>query len=336
MKWDEYKTIFNDTLEQYIDSKISEVGHLFYDDILQNIINYIQVFQQWGKRIRPYMVYALYKAFDWKWEDILQLSMTPELVHLFALVHDDIIDKWTIRHDNPTVHKYIESQYDNAHIWMWQAILIWDLIYTWAQQNVHKNTDNNEAKTFVSTLLQEVIIGEMIDVHMSVTPLVDDPEKILRKDKLKSWYYTFTRPMMLWAMLANVDHDTMKKVENLWSTIALAFQMRDDLMDVIETDSNKTPFSDLKEWNQTILFHETFKRISQEDKVFILSYRWKDFGSDIQEKIITIINNSWAIEETKNKINDYLQAANKQLDTLLNDDNIMKESIREVITFLKV
>lgn len=334
----QFKEQFNILLEQFFQEKLDTLTPSLYNETLQEWLSYVQTFQQWGKRIRPYMVYLLYTTFveDTEHVDILPLSMSTELIHLFALVHDDIIDQGSVRHNNPTYHKYYEKLYSNSHIWSSQALLVGDLLYTRARENLHTHTTNTEAKTFFARLLEEVIVGQMVDVHLSASPLVDDITPILEKDKQKSWYYTFTRPMMLGGILADVDAQTLDTIQTIGTGIALAFQLRDDLLDVTDPWRNKTCFSDLKEWNQTVILHKTYQAVSAEEKAFILQYRWKDFDTTIEQQIFWLIEQSWAIQETKTLINDYLDEATHNRKQLIDPSQETYHHLLEVIDYLRV
>ncbi len=56
-----------------------------------------------GKRLRP--IFAFYSAFEAPCEDsLVKAAAVVELIHLATLVHDDVLDKGTLRHKKPTLH----------------------------------------------------------------------------------------------------------------------------------------------------------------------------------------------------------------------------------------
>jgi len=335
MKWTTYREEFNKDLTNYLQSQVDALDPYFFDERIKKTLEYLTTYSQWGKRIRPYLVYALHTAYNGTTDGIDDLCMAVELVHLFALVHDDIMDKGTTRHSQPTFHKYVESLYDNAHVWESQAILIGDILYTWANELVAcSESIPYETKKIFFSLLKEVTFWQMIDVHLSYTDWTEDPAQIQWKDKMKSWFYTFMRPIMLWASMAKVEN--ILPVQTMWAKLWLAFQMRDDLLDITDRNTNKTYFSDLQEWNQTIIWDEVLKRVSPEHKTMILSCRGQQIDSSKQEEIYTIIENSGAIEATKDQVNTLLDEATSELSELFGKENEMSVHIQEVIDFMRV
>lgn len=331
----EFRQKFDTLLKTYIQTQKNNLWPHCYDKKLQDIINYIDIFHQWGKRIRPYLIYALYTAYGWVWEDIRWIWITMELIHLFALIHDDIIDKGETRHGSATYHKYISWLYNDQHIGMSQWLLVWDLLYTWALKKLIQTTNNKDIQWYFLELLEEVVMWEIIDVHLSATPLVDDITHIHRKDTIKSGNYTFTRPMIIGYMLAWWK-DIPVWLAQLGNALWTAFQMRDDLLDVIQPKANKTRFSDLQEGNQTVLLYETLQHVSQEQKNAIIACRGQSLTQQQQKNILNIMTESWAIERTKQHIDSYLDQAVHILETLDFSDIQIKEPIKEIIDFLRV
>jgi geranylgeranyl diphosphate synthase type I len=96
-----------------------------------------------------------------------------ELFHTMALIHDDIIDQSEKRHNILTVHHYIDSILDKSdrQISEGQAILIGDLLISWVYELRYKHHEFPEdllleARKNVHEMIEEVILGQMIDVDM--------------------------------------------------------------------------------------------------------------------------------------------------------------------------
>ncbi|MFA5615003.1 MAG: polyprenyl synthetase family protein, partial [Methanoculleus sp.] len=63
-----------------------------------------------GKRLRPALMYWGYKGVGGKREkEIIKTSVSIELIHIFLLIHDDIIDNDSKRHGVETIHKKYEK-----------------------------------------------------------------------------------------------------------------------------------------------------------------------------------------------------------------------------------
>ena len=59
-----------------------------------------------GKRIRPLLLMAAYRALGGSRQEIADLALSVELVHAYSLVHDDLpcMDDDVLRRGRPTVH----------------------------------------------------------------------------------------------------------------------------------------------------------------------------------------------------------------------------------------
>ena len=326
---------FNTHLTAFLTHKLEKVSSHLYDNTLKDLFGYIHPYATWWKRIRPFNVYARYHLCGGKESQVaMQVALTSELIHLFALVHDDIVDQWVMRHDIPTYHKHGEKLYTNEAIWIGQAMLIWDLLYSRGIENLYRSTTNQDIQRELQEMLEEVIIGEIIDVHMSHSNIVDTIWVVFQKDKMKSWRYTFMRPMLMWAKLA-WSHQT-DQIGQLGDKLWLAFQMRDELLDITDPKPNKTSFSDHQEGNQTYLLLELLEKVSGKDKEFITDTRGTVMTEDQKEKLLDIYTQTCTLTDVQKKINSMLQECQEEFDHLFPETNERKSSIAELISFLHV
>ena len=84
-----------------------------------------------GKRIRPALMYYGYLAYGGrKSKNILQATMSLELLHAMLLIQDDIIDKDNKRHNIKNIHVKFGLEY---------AVVIGDIIYAWANKILLKS-----------------------------------------------------------------------------------------------------------------------------------------------------------------------------------------------------
>ena len=57
-----------------------------------------------GKRFRPILTHLVGRAYKIDPDTLMNISLAVELLHNFTLIHDDIMDKDTIRHSQKTIH----------------------------------------------------------------------------------------------------------------------------------------------------------------------------------------------------------------------------------------
>lgn len=335
-----FKTEFDQQLSQYITQKISNAKQLINHKKIINFLEYIQeyIFSGW-KRIRPYVFYTTYTAFAKDQSEIsktnaLKFSMIFEILHTMALIHDDIIDKSDKRHNVQTIHTKINEQINNPHIANSQALLIGDLLLSRVYEFLHKEQNfktelMNKAKINIHEMIEEVILWQMIDVDMMLWEQANKSD-IQKKNLYKTAKYTFTKPMITGAILANTNTQQIEKISQLWTELWLAFQTKDDLLDLTHGDPSKSRFSDIQEWQQTIFTNYIFTKAKESEKTILKNSLWKILNNEEIKKLQEIFQSSGAIDYGKNLIKTHLNTAQ----TILNTINFTNPQSKEFFSSL--
>lgn len=320
-----FKDIFDPKLSTYIKQKTNQAKLLLDNSEINAYIDYIETFVfSGGKRIRPYCLWLTYKGFGGEDDaDILQFAIVFELLHTMALIHDDIIDQSQKRHNVSTMHAYIGDQLGDAHnvqVSEWQAILIWDLLLSWVYELGNKNYNFGEkllddARTNVHTMIEEVILGQMIDVQM-MTGKNTTKEMIEKKNMFKTASYTFTRPLLTGAILAGASEDQKKLVIELGNALWIAFQVKDDLMDITLWDKTKSLFSDIQEWQQTYFTQYIKENGSQADIDLLNSCMGKHLNESQIVALQKMFEQSGSIEAGVSRMLEYTKKAKEILNTI--------------------
>jgi geranylgeranyl diphosphate synthase type I len=317
MDLSEFKIVFDNMLSEYVQKKINDSKKLLDHEKLNKIIDYIHVFMFSGwKRIRPYVLYLTYKWLGWKnQEAIMRFGMIFELLHSMALIHDDIIDKSDKRHNVATMHHYTHKILDekDMHIAWSQALLVWDLLLSRVYELWYQNHDFEEkllyaARQNVHYMIEEVILGQMIDVHM-MTGEESNETMIDKKNKYKTASYTFTRPMLTGAVLVWADSKILDLIKELWDCVGMAFQIRDDLKDILWTETDKRIFSDVQEWQQTYFTNYIFKNWSDQDKKILRESLGRSLSEENIKLLQKMFQESWSIDFVKSVIQKYSDQA---------------------------
>jgi len=338
----EFKKQFDGILQSYIAQKVQDSKKIANIQRPKKILDHlIMLTVAGGKRIRPYCAYVMYKAYGWtNTDDILLFSRVFEVLHTMALIHDDIIDEADKRHNTQTVHNYTQSllSKENKNVSNGQAIMIWDLVLARVYELLDEDYDFKkehfvQAKKCIHEMVQEVILWQMIDIDMMVWDTINE-DVLHQKNLYKSARYTFMRPMITWAILAWASKEEQDKVIQLGESIWLAYQIRDDLQDILGTQKDKKVFSDIQEWQQTYITQHIMKHGTPEQIAILEKYRWKNCDkSDIHE-LQEMFHNSGTIDFTKQKITTYLQEAEKTLSWLSFIDISQKDDIQNLIQIL--
>lgn len=190
-----------------------------------------------GKRIRPFIVLETYKAFsgDNNIEKALPFACALEMIHTYSLIHDDMpcMDNDDYRRGKLTNHKV----YGEA-----KALLAGDTLLTYAFEVLASNRHVSDKSIRLATLSLArcaggfgMAGGQMIDLNSD--------ENIKSLDELKEMHSLKTGALIRCAVLlgyfASTDDVNDKIVEHLEkfaTNVGIAFQFRDDILDVI---SNK-------------------------------------------------------------------------------------------------
>lgn len=309
-----FDTYFNAYLTQKCRGK--SVFTSFTDDTAFNqITEYSLTYAQGGKRIRPYLLYVWYQSISpCTFESIRDICVAFEMLQLFLLIHDDITDKWETRHHTKSYHRYLEDLYQHERAGISQALIFWDLLYTWVWELLHQCVEDGKAPIkilrHVSNMVQSTAYGQLIDIHLSYCAELKDISLITEKDTLKTVLYTFVYPFMIGRELWGGEES--KEITAWTYQLGTIFQLRDDLLDFGIYPTDKTTFSDIQEGNQTQLTAILFERCTHEERTFVYSCMHKVISDTEKQKLLQLFIEYGIIEETKEKVNWTLSKLKEQ------------------------
>lgn len=226
-----------------------------------------------GKRMRPYLLHRTARTYNISSKVTIPVGVAIELFHDFALVHDDIMDRSDERRGKHTVHKIYELEHARKdwkgspeHYGLSNAILAGDLILNWSESSFMNVTLEKPVRSKLNaaweTLKEEVILGQTLDVVMSVLPHGISRKQLMNVLALKSGRYSIGRPMLMGYALANVSVPE-RVVLNATEPLGLAFQIQDDIISTFGNprETGKSIDADLREGKMTLLAWETVRRI---------------------------------------------------------------------------
>lgn len=188
-----------------------------------------------GKRLRPaFCHWAYVGAGGTDTEVAIDAGAALELLHTFALIHDDVMDDSPVRRGHPTIHARFGEQHAAAG-WRGEsrrfgesvAILVGDLAFVYADQLAARFGD--ESRRVFTELRIEVNVGQYLDVRAGADGR-HARDRARRISVLKSGKYTVERPLHLGAALAGRLDDLGPGLSAYGLPLGEAFQMRDDLL----------------------------------------------------------------------------------------------------------
>ena len=187
-----------------------------------------------GKRMRPLLVYATGIAFGADETSLDAPAAAVELIHAYSLVHDDLpaMDDDALRRGKPTVHVAFDEG---------TAILTGDALQSLAFELLAGAKSSAEIRV---AMLRELAIaagvrgmcgGQALDLAATGNGEDVDLPSLQRLHALKTGAL-LRASVRLGAIAADVDTDTRARLDVFANSLGLAFQIRDDLLDV-ESDS---------------------------------------------------------------------------------------------------
>lgn len=290
-----------------------------------------------GKRIRPAFCYWGFRAAggDENSEVPLRVGAAIELLHVFALFHDDIMDGALTRRGQPTSHTALSELHEKSN-WAGEsrrfgegaAILIGDLTYVMSDQLI--GDISMEARNVWHDMRLEVNVGQYLDMLGSARR-ERRREVADRICRFKSAKYTIERPLHLGALVADVQRGT--KLLNQLSRYGLplgdAFQLRDDVLGVFgdSVSTGKPVGDDLREGKPTPLMACAYERSTPAQRQVLDLVGSADLKDDDVHRIQSVITETGALEEIEATI---IALRDEALQSLI-DDDIEKEAHQALV-----
>lgn len=196
-----------------------------------------------------------------------------EWLQASALVHDDLMDGSDTRRGAPSVHRDFEARHhasgsvgDAEQFGERVAILLGDLLLSWADEAFTAAAPDAGALALWSSCKSEVIAGQYLDVLAQTRHrlTVEDAMRVVR---FKAAKYTVERPMQIGAALAGADDDDLLDAMSRFALpLGEAFQLRDDVLGVFGDpgDTGKPAGDDLREGKRTVLVARTADAVGDE------------------------------------------------------------------------
>ena len=207
-----------------------------------------------GKRIRPSLLLMSADAFGANPKDFVNQALAIEVFHNFTLLHDDVMDNAPVRRGKPTVHvKWSEST----------AILSGDAMLIKAYELLADGIPDDKLPSVLalfSRTAREVCEGQQLDMEFESRNDVAESE-YLEMIRLKT-AVLLAASLKIGAMLAGADNDKADFIYEFGINIGLAFQLKDDLLDVYgDPDSfGKQVGGDIKERKKTFLLINAYAK----------------------------------------------------------------------------
>lgn len=298
-----------------------------------------------GKRIRPLLLMACYKAFGGQKpladSSVLTAAMSVELLHSFILMHDDIIDRSEIRRGLPTFHKLAQRRMEPLESSARQgeslSIVMGDMVFAMSLEALMDTDFDPELKVLSQKKFlryaTDTGAGEILDILLGTRDISRvSQEEIEEMYYLKTTRYTFEAPCVLGATLAGASKEQLQALTDFVRPLGLAFQIGNDLREFRYLDGDLTGLpTDLLEGKKTLLIHEAYEALSEVDRSFLqmcLGSERKTESTLI--KIHDLVRKSGALDRLNRLASEHFDEAESTLNEgVLTDEQ--SEVLRNVI-----
>lgn len=296
--------------EQTERSRYSKTGDK-YPFSLYDPLNYIM--NGGGKRIRPLLVLLSCEAFGGNIDDAIDAAVSVEILHNFTLVHDDIMDNAWTRRGKETIHKKWDVN---------SAILVGDELIGLSYRSLLRSKTTNIAgvvKAFTDGVI-EVCEGQAMDKEFETsTEVTLDDYLIMIRKKTAELLRTSS---VMGAIIGSASEEGIDSISRYSENIGLAFQIQDDLLDVIadEGEFGKKIGGDIIEKKKTFLYLKAIEILDEKAKdEFLYLYNTDSEINGKIKKIISIYDDICVIESARKEIERYTLLANRSIDCINSD-----------------
>ncbi|MFV0498499.1 MAG: polyprenyl synthetase family protein [Bacilli bacterium] len=195
----------------------NKLGYKLYDAMNYSLVSS-------GKRFRPNLIFTVADVLGIDSEVMEEVAIAIELIHTYSLIHDDLpcLDDDSLRRGVATNHVVYGEDY---------ALLAGDNLQSVAFEYIYKALDNGfdiKLLKFFARACSRMVEGQSLDIDENFKTNVSKLEQVHR---LK------TGALIEFCMVAPLfyikDYSKFDQLLNVGENIGLAFQIRDDILDVL-------------------------------------------------------------------------------------------------------
>lgn len=229
---------------------------------------------------------------------IIVAASSLELLHTFAILHDDVMDGSPIRRGEQTTFRRVAEEHraaggtgDSERYGISVAILAGDLALVISDHLMAQSGFSPELLNDVSApmakLRLDAIAGQYLDLSHSGRG-VTDPNLTARIARLKTGSYSVEGPLLVGATLAGASPAAKTALEAFARPLGEAFQLTDDLIGMFGDPAvtGKSADNDLRQGKPTSLMARTLSLVCAATRESILDVWGNPNASDEDLEIV--------------------------------------------------
>ncbi len=289
-----------------------------------------------GKRIRPRCCFWGYVAAGGNgMDEIVRVGAALELLHTFAVIHDDVMDRSPMRRKQASSFTRLAEETGDARLGASAAILTGLLGFVLADRLFLTSGFTADAMARASERFDRMrtrtIAGQYLDLLAAHHGKADEATA-RRIGGLKSAGYTIADPLAIGALCASPDVSVVSMLDRFGFPLGEAFQIRDDVLGTFGeiSETGKDRDGDLREGKQTVLLAKTRALAGGTELDLIDRVVGDDnLSADDGDRVRDIIVSSGALDATNELIDELTRDAVYAIDEALVDD-VVSAALRDL------
>lgn len=266
-----------------------------------------------GKRHRPLICQLACEAVGGDPEKAQRSAAAIEHFHTAALIHDDIEDGALTRRGEPCLHiKEGEPLAINAG----------DLALSLVTGSVVSDDQLDDATKLrvlseLIAMTTRTIEGQALDIGWARDKRFDlDIEDYLLMARHKTACYSGAIPLAVGAIIGGADEPTIESLRSFGMAAGLAFQIQDDLINLVGADKSKDFRIDITEGKRTLIALHALKHADEHDELLaILEAHTVD--DQLKARAVEIMREAGSIDFAREYAHKLVADAKDELDAAL-------------------
>ena len=218
----QYRNYIEDYMQQNCFISDNEPQKILFDSMRYSLL-------AGGKRLRPILVFDFCRMCGGDWKNAVDFAAAVEMIHTYSLIHDDLpcMDNDDFRRGAPTNHKVFGEAV---------AVLAGDALLTAAFSTLSNAPFSAETRISAVTVLAQcagelgMVGGQILDIQSESRQCTEQEVIDIQTRKTGA---LIRAACVLGVLAGNGDSSKIQAAADFASHLGLAFQIRDDMLDVI-------------------------------------------------------------------------------------------------------
>jgi heptaprenyl diphosphate synthase len=264
------------------------------------------LFAAGGKRIRPALVLLAAKVGKYDLERLNPAAMAVELTHAATLVHDDVIDRATVRRGRPTVAASLGDE---------PAIVVGDYYFAKAYEQA-ASTQSPEVVTILADAVMKICAGEVRQqaIRYQYQQTLDE-----YMPRIEAKTATLLAACCdIGALLGGLDAGPRSHLRDYGRLLGLAFQIADDVLDYTGTEDEvgKPIGHDIAEGFATLPLMLAMEEASIAGRMSPLLRSGRALTSGEAEQIVSLVRSSQGPQRALERAHALASDARRELEAI--------------------